>query len=225
MGKAPMPDDTITLGLRSHMQSQGIASFRALAEKADIPIGQLQQVRRGQVSRLRLEGLQKLAMALGIDLADLLALGGVPLGREIALLPGSDGAQVAALRAECDRLQQQLLCQAAELRQTFQQESLYQLEPWMKNWPRVVHAIGTDQPDLAATKVLPLVKPVERLLQSWGVETIGSVGDRVLYTPQQHQLVRGAAQPGESVVIVRPGYRQGDRLLHRAEVQALAPPP
>lgn len=201
------------------MQSQNIPSFRALAQSAAISEGQILQFRRGHAPQMRLEMLQKLAGALKLDLPELLNIAGIqslaaPL-EAIAAAPSDND-----LRAEYDRLKQQLTQQETELRQRFQQESLYLLEAWMKNWPRVVHAVQTDKPDLAAAKILPLIKPLEQLLKSWGVETIGCIGKPLPYDPQVHQLVQGQAQAGETVTVSRPGYRQENRLLHRAEVRA-----
>lgn len=224
MAKASPISDSITEKLRSLMQTQDIPSFRALAQSAGISEGQILQFRRGNVLQMRLEMLQKLAGALQLSLPALLKIVGIDTAtiqsqaapaESIAISPSD-----SALQAEYDRLKQQLAQQETELRQRFQQESLYLLEAWMKNWPRVVHAVQTDKPDLAAAKILPLIKPLERLLQSWGVETIGCIGKPLPYDPQAHQLIQGQAQPGESVTVSRPGYRQENRLLHRAEVRA-----
>lgn len=219
MAKVSTISDSITAQLRSHMQSQEIPSFRALAEAAEISEGQILQFRRGNAPQMRLAMLQKLAGALQLDLPELLTMAGIPSPAETSATIATPSSE-NELRVEYDRLQQQLSQQETELRQRFQQESLYLLEAWMKNWPRVVHAVQTDKPDLAAAKILPLVKPLEQLLQSWGVETIGCIGKPLPYDPQFHQLIQGQAQPGDSVTVSRPGYRQENRLLHRAEVRA-----
>jgi len=208
--------DLITDRLRSLMQAQGLTSFRALALAAGISEGQILQLRRGKASQMRLAALQKLATALALNLTELLDLASIQKQPPSPERPAS--ASGGELKAEYERLQQQLTEQEAELRQGFQQAALYQLETWMKNWPKVVHAVQTDRPDLAAAKVIPLLKPLEQLLKSWDVETIGCIGKPLPYDPQAHQLGQGQAQPGETVTVTRPGYRQGDRLLHRAEV-------
>ncbi|NES19707.1 MAG: nucleotide exchange factor GrpE, partial [Symploca sp. SIO3E6] len=71
---------------------------------------------------------------------------------------------------------------------------------------------------LPAVKLLPLMRPVESLLQKWGVEAIAPVGAEVSYNPQYHQLISGNAQPGEMVKVRYTGYRQGEKLLYRAKV-------
>lgn len=229
MANAAPISDSITAKLRAPMESQGFTSFRSLAQAAGISEGQVLQFRRGNAPKMRLEMLQKLAGALQIELTELLNLAGIgspQVGIADTSAPSSSGEnpkaeealKAEALKTEYARLQQQLSQQEAELRQRFQQESLYLLEAWMKNWPRVVHAVQTDKPDLAAAKILPLIKPLDQLLQSWNVESIGSIGQTLSYNPQEHQLLKGQAQAEDPVTVSRPGYRQGDRLLHRAEV-------
>ena len=84
-------------------------------------------------------------------------------------------------------------------------------------WPTAA-AAAEKNPQLPAVRLLPLIKPVEQLLKQWGVEAIASVGDEVAYDPQHHQLIEGTAAPGESVKVRYTGYRQGEKLLHRAKV-------
>jgi molecular chaperone GrpE (heat shock protein) len=74
---------------------------------------------------------------------------------------------------------------------------------------------------LAAVKLLPLVRPIEQLLQKWEVEEIAPVGAEVAYDPQLHQLLEGTAQPGEKVKVRYTGYHQGDKLLYRAKVSPI----
>ncbi|NJR69703.1 MAG: hypothetical protein HC771_14345 [Synechococcales cyanobacterium CRU_2_2] len=88
----------------------------------------------------------------------------------------------------------------------------------MKNWPKVVQVVKTQNPELPAAKVLALVTPVSQLLASWGVENVGEMGEAIAYDPTCHSLT-GKAQPGDLVTVTRPGYRHGGALLHRAEVK------
>jgi hypothetical protein len=64
----------------------------------------------------------------------------------------------------------------------------------------------------------PLLRPLERLLAEWGLETIAAVGAIVAYAPQEHQLLEGSALPGDPVKVRYVGYRQGPVLLYRAKV-------
>ena len=76
---------------------------------------------------------------------------------------------------------------------------------------------------LAAVKILPLVdKPLEALLQTWGVTAIASVGAEIPYNPQLHELLEGTTQPGEIVKVRYTGYMQYDQLLYRVRVSPMS---
>ena len=87
----------------------------------------------------------------------------------------------------------------------------------MLQWPTAVSKVQENQ-TLPAVKLLPLLRPVEKLLQQWGVEAIAPVGACIPYNPQQHQLLEGTAEPGSTVKVRYTGYKQGDKLLYRAKV-------
>ena len=61
-----------TQTLQALMQAVAIPSYRALATKAGISRWQIQQIRTGNISNMRLETLSKLSNALEIPLATLL---------------------------------------------------------------------------------------------------------------------------------------------------------
>jgi molecular chaperone GrpE (heat shock protein) len=126
----------------------------------------------------------------------------------------------AILRQEYQRLQTQLEQQRETLIQEFRQSSLQVLESWMLQWPTAAYA-AQQNPSAPAVKLLPLVRPVENLLQQWGVESFAPVGSEVPYDPQFHQLIEGSAKAGETVKVRYTGYRIGSRLLFRAKVSPL----
>ena len=125
-----------------------------------------------------------------------------------------------AVQKEYDRLQTQLIEQRETLLQEFQQSSLQTLEPWLLQWSTAAYA-AQQNPQAPAVKLLPLVRPVEQLLQEWGIEQTAIVGAEVAYDPQQHQLMNGAAEAGDSVRVRYAGYRHYDRLLYRAKVSPI----
>lgn len=190
------------------MQRVGVTSFKQLSQLAGVSEKQLRRLRRGQILEMRVGSLQKLAEVLQ-----------VPIGQLIAQFSGAiatnDDSQ--ALREECKRLQQQLANQRETLEQEFQQASLQVLESWLLQWSAAKAAVQRN-PQLPANRLLPLVKPVEELLQRWGVEEFVPVGEETLYDPQWHQLLEGTAKPGERVVVRYAGYRQGAKLMYRAKV-------
>ena len=199
-----------TDALRQIMRPSGIPSFRALAQAAGLSRWQIDQLRRGQVAQLRLAVALKLAQTLQVSLNDLLALLGAGPGQ-------ANPATVSQLRQEYQRLQVQLEQQRQSLQQEFQQSSLQALESWLTYYPAAAHR-ATQDPSLPAVKLLPLMRPVEALLQSWGIEMLAPVGTVLPYDPQQHLLIDGVASADSPVTVRNPGYRQGEKLLYRAKV-------
>ena len=221
-----MPDSTpdsmsdYSDSLRALMQPLGFSSFRALAQAAGLSRWQIDQFRRGQVAQMRLEVLIKLAQTLQVSLADLLALSeAIPDSQTVAeaSTQAATSELESQLRQEYQRLQSQLDQQCQLLQQEFHQTSLQVLESWLTYYPAAAHKASQD-PSFPAVKLLPLMRPIETLLQNWGVEMLAPVGTVQPYDPQQHLLIEGHVNPGEPVTIRNPGYRQGDRLLYRAKV-------
>jgi len=187
--------------IRELMRSHNLKSFRELCDRTGISEKQLLKLRRGELQQLRLGTLTQFAARLGLSLADLLAM----------------FDQIPAIQKEYDRLQTQLSEQRETLLQEFQQSSLQTLEPWLIQWSAAAYA-AQQNPQAPAVKLLPLVRPIEQLLQQWGIEQTAIVGSEIPYDPQQHQLMGGTAEPGDQVRVRYAGYRQYDRLLYRAKV-------
>ena len=181
-----------------------IPSFRALSQTAVVSKTAVNRLRRGQAAALRGEVLHRLAQALHRSIPQLL--------QDFSDLPIAPS--VESTRQPDNQPTQQ---QTEELRQAFQQEVLHQIESWLIQWPTAVYA-AQKNPQVPASRLVPLLRPVEHLLDHWGLEAIAPVGDEVAYDPQQHQLLAGHAQAGDRVLVRYTGYRQGDRLLHRAKV-------
>ncbi|MEO1068573.1 MAG: helix-turn-helix domain-containing protein, partial [Cyanobacteria bacterium J06638_6] len=179
--------------LRSRMALVGLSSYRALSQASGVSRSAIDHLRRGRVDRLRVATLQQLSHSLNMSLADIAAVFSDPGSspRHAPSPPGTASAspelaalveQVQGLRQECDRLQTQLTIQADALRQQVQQEAIAQLEPWLVQWPTVAQA-AQQNPDLPAQKLVPLVRPVTALVQSWGVTPIETVGAEVPFDP------------------------------------------
>ncbi len=190
------------------MRSSGVSTFKELSQKSGISEKQIRRLRQGQVGQMRLETLQKLSQALQVSITDLLA---TFLENE-KTTPNS-----VALQREYQRLQSQLVQQREDLWQEFQQTSLQTLEPWLLQWSAAAYA-AQQNPQLSAAKLLPLMRPIEQLLQQWGIEAIETVGSEIPYDPQRHQLMSGTAESGALVRVRYVGYQQHDRLLHRVKV-------
>ncbi len=235
--------------LRELMQAVGFSSFRALSQAAGVSENQILRLRRGD-TQLRVETLLKLSHVLQVPVSELLPVAAEAKGQWSAVSSQrsavSDQQSVVSsqqselktqnskleidhaalhqrlldLQHEYDRLQQQLAQQRQDLWQEFQQSSVQVLESLLLQLPTAAYA-AQQNPQAPAVKLLPLLRPLEQLLQAWGIEPIATVGAEVAYDPQQHQLMAGVAQPGDRVKVRYTGYRQGDRLLYRAKVSPI----
>jgi DNA-binding Xre family transcriptional regulator len=199
--------------LQQLMQRTGVSSFKALSRKAGVSERQVKRLRQGQVAQMRVETLLKISQSLQVPLSELLATFGE------TKLAGERDSQTD-LKQEYQRLEAQLEQQRETLMQEFQQSSLEVIESWLVQWPTAAYAAQQNQ-QLPAVRLLPLVRPVEQLLQEWGVEAIASVGSELPYDPQWHQLMEGTAQPGELVRVRYTGYRVRGKLLYRAKVSPI----
>ena len=210
-----------TEALQGLMQRNGVSSFKALARTAGVSERQLMRLRRGEVEQMRVDVVLKLSQALQLPLTELVAtFSSVELGGQNAALPQESKQAIADLKQEYQRLQLQLSQQRQAVWQEFQQSSLQVLESWMLQGPTAA-AAAQQNPQLPAVRLLPLLRPMEQLLQHWGVEAIASVGAELPYDPQLHQLLEGTAQIGEPVKVRYTGYRQSDKLLYRAKVSPI----
>ncbi|MEI1375018.1 nucleotide exchange factor GrpE [Nostoc sp. UHCC 0926] len=215
----PIPN---TQKLQDLMQQVGISSFKALSRAAGVSERQLLRLRQGKLEQMRVEVLLKLSPVLQMPLSELVTtFSTVELLQEKTAPTQELLQQIADLRTEYDRSQQQIEQQQEILLQELQQSSLQLLESLLLQWPTAAQK-AQENPQLAAVKILPLVqKPLEKLLQAWGVEAIAPVGAELPYDPQLHQLMDGTAQPGEKVKVRYTGYLQGEKLLYRAKVSAV----
>ncbi|WP_293135882.1 helix-turn-helix domain-containing protein [Microcoleus sp. bin38.metabat.b11b12b14.051] len=205
---APIPD--YAPQLQRLMQQAGMSSDRELSQKAGVPEIHLSRLRRGLALKTRADILLKISQGLNISLTQLLA----------TLAPDfvePEEAVPTALEQEYQRLQASIEQQRVSLMQEFQLSSLQILESWMLQWPTAALK-AQENHNLRAQKLLPLLRPVEQLLEHWGVESIAPVGAELPYNPQQHQLIEGTAESGQLVKVRYTGYKQGEKLLYRAKV-------
>ncbi|WGV23229.1 nucleotide exchange factor GrpE [Halotia branconii] len=214
-----MSNSDFTCKLQALMQHVGISSFKALSRATSVSEHQILQLRRGKLEQMRVNVLLKLSSALQVPLSELIAtFSSVNLVEE-KIAPNQELLQeIADLKIEYQRSQLVLEQQRELLQQEFQQSSLQLLESLLLQWPTAAQK-AQENPQLAAVKIVPLVqKPLEKLLQTWGVEAIAPVGAELPYDPQLHQLIEGTAQVGELVKVRYTGYLQGEKLLYRAKV-------
>jgi hypothetical protein len=103
----------------------------------------------------------------------------------------------------------------------FQLASFQTIESFLTYWPVAAHQAQQD-PAFPASKLLPLVSSIDRLVASWDIKAIGSVGEIIPFDPQLHQSLEDHIESGTLVKIRYPGYIQAspqeNRLLSRAKV-------
>ncbi|PZO19379.1 MAG: hypothetical protein DCF25_08685 [Leptolyngbya foveolarum] len=213
---APVPTHSERLKLL--MTAAGISSYRALAARAGVSLWQIEQLRAGRGEHMRLTMLSRLAGGLGVSWDALL--------KTFELLPPDAKAEaaaegeLAAVRQEYVRLKGQMEEQVALGRSQLKTEALQTLESWLVQWPTIAQR-AADNEALAAVKVLPFVRPVERLMEVWGVAAIAPVDAEIDYDPQRHQLMGGMAKAGEKVKVTHSGSLYEGKLLHRAKVKPI----
>jgi molecular chaperone GrpE (heat shock protein) len=126
------------------------------------------------------------------------------------------------LREEYQHLQNQLAHQKQDLRSQFEREVIQQLESLILQLPSAAYAAQTN-PNMLAKNILPLLRPIDVLLQKWGITAIGAVGAQVTYDPQKHEFIDGNDQgdqieEGDMAIVRYVGYMQNEKLLYRARV-------
>jgi DNA-binding Xre family transcriptional regulator len=210
--------------LQELMQQVAIPSYRALGDKAGVSRWAINLLRQGQVERLRVEALVRLSQTLAIPLPELIAhFSETSKNQPGPTLPGATSKDVNAasdvdsLRREYERLQQKMTEQEEEVRRRVQEDAIATLESWLVQWPTAAYAVKNN-PDLPASKLLPLTRPIEILLKSWDITPIGTVGEEESFDPTIHQPREGTPQVGQLVRIRNVGYRHGNRIVYRARV-------
>lgn len=209
--------------LRILMGKAGISSFKNLGRTAAISERQILRLRRGCISGIKLNVLQNLSATLGVSLNQLVEIFSDPRHQMETKQLDSDltRQQLVQIQQEYERSLVKLEQQREVLEKEFQQNTLQIIESLLLFFPTAAHKVRAN-PQLEAIKILPLVeKPLEKLLSTWGIQAIASVGAEVPYNPQYQELLQGTAGIGESVKVVYIGYRQRDKLLYRAKVSRM----
>jgi molecular chaperone GrpE (heat shock protein) len=203
--------------LRQLMKSVGISSFQMLGDRVGMSRRAINTLRKGAAANLKYTDLAKLSEILQIELSELIAK-----FIDVSDHNQSLSSQIADLRQEYQELQRKLENQQQESRSLFVRETIQQLESLLLQLPSAVYA-AQQNPQMLAKSILPLLRPIDTILQKWGIIAIGSVGAKVIYDPQKHQLMEVMAEgetlkEGDLVTVRYVGYLQGEKLLHRARV-------
>lgn len=214
-----MTQNAVSQTLRQLMTDCGIDTFKTLSLRSQVSLGAIKRLQQGHILTMQVQTVRKIAEVLQISVDDLVR----SLTTESIPIP-KPNASNSELQQEYDRLAQKLKHQERNLRETFQHEALQTLEPWLIQWSAAAHAAQTN-PQLMASKLLPLLSPIDRLLIEWGVSPIGAIGEEYDYDPALHHGMNGDFQVGDRIRIRFLGYRYqnstGNHVLHRAKVMGL----
>ena len=204
--------------LANLMESVGISSLEELSEIAGVSGLQIRRLQHGLIYQLSVETVVKLATALQISVEQSIVKFTKPtqLSAEEALAIGREESS-QAWQQEYQKLEREMAQQKQTLQKQFQQDSIQTIESWLIQWPTAVTAIEKN-PELPAARLIPLVKPVEQLIEQWGLQTIAMVGEELPYDPQWHELMKGSVEPGAMVKVRYVGYQKEDRILYKAKV-------
>lgn len=206
--------------LRQLMQLAKISSFQMLSDRAGVSRRAIDTLRKGKAATLRYADLAKLAEVLQIELNEFIPKFIITdVSSSISSNSESLSSKLATLGEEYQILQQKLERQKEELRSQFERETIQQLESLLLQLPSAAHAAQVN-PNMLAKNILPLLRPLDILLQKWGIRAIGAVGVEVAYDMQKHQLMEDSdeIEEGETAIVRYVGYMQGEKLLYRARV-------
>ena len=195
--------------LKQKMKEVGIDNYRQLSEKAKVSERQLYRLQNGLISSISVGVLEKIALALNIS-----------VGKFIDELTGNQQEKEAKenVSIQLEKEQDSLSSQ--------QQEAIFILESLILQLPTIANAVEKN-PQLPAKKLLPLLKPLDRLLDHWGIIVIGTIGEVVDFNPQEHELIDrietndGDNQDNFLVKVRYVGYRYQSKLLYRAKVSSV----
>lgn len=203
--------------LKTAMSAVGIASFRRLAQQSGVSWRQIERLRRGEIQHLSIHNAMRLATTLNLSLVDFLSRFEVS-SFDTSRLSSDEN------RPDGKDRQREREDWRSQIQETFQSDALNILESLLLQWPTAAQAAQTN-PTLPAVRLIPLLKPLEQLLQAWEIEAISTVGVIVPYDPTVHQWSGETVPPAAQhpVQVSHVGYRQRERLLYRAKVRLPKP--
>ena len=168
--------------LQQLIENVGCHTFREFSLKFNVSELNLFRLKNGLLGKMSLKTALKIAQSLNISLNELTNL--FSSNQDLETIPFSS----PSLSQDYQNLQQKYEKQKQELTQQFQLSTLEMLESFLLQLPTVIATVHKN-PDLPATRLLPFLKPIEKLLDSWDIKTIASVGDKIPYNPLEHELM------------------------------------
>ena len=208
--------DTI---LQERMKQLDNVDWQDLGEKAGLTRFGVRLVRQGDVGKLTIDQLRRLATVLNLNFQEFdRTLSALPLSATITTNP----SEIEELKQQCFRLREELQQQKTQLTADFRRATFEQLQTLLTNYP-AARKMAEAKPDMPAKNLSALFTPLENLLSSWDFETIGSAWEQTTYNPQLHQPDVEDITEGELVYVRFVGYRNGEQILTPAKVSRTLP--
>jgi hypothetical protein len=211
--------------LKARMGELNLPTWQALQKTSGLSKTSLQKFRQGNCQRLRWEQVQQLAQALQWPILTLLAqldLVDTPPTSAPAAPVLTERPNLEQLKQECIALRQELAQQDAASTQAATQQSFFELQPLLTQFPTVPRMVEV-QPQLPARNLLPLFNALSNWLARWQIVPIGEPWQSVSFDPRLHQPDVADIEPEDTVYVRFVGYRQGDDILARAKVSRTLP--
>jgi hypothetical protein len=104
----------------------------------------------------------------------------------------------------------------------FKSTTFAQLQTLLVYYPSV-RKIVEIRPNLTAKNLITLFSYLDKLLQDWEYEGIGTPGEQVTYNREYHETNDQTIQPGELVYIRLIGYKSQTRILALPQVSRTFP--
>lgn len=208
--------NTNTNVLNQLIKEVGCQSIPEFSIKFNISQLQLYRLQNGLLSKMSLENVSKIAQSLNISIEELIELFSFETSLKNITKPKNNDE----IFKDYQNLKAKYEQQSKELTQKFQLASIEILESLLVQLPTFIFATENN-PNLAAQKLLPLLKPIDNLLNSWNIKPLNAVGEKVTYNPQQHQLLEGDCEQGDFVQVRYIGYIKDDVILYKAKVSPI----
>ena len=104
----------------------------------------------------------------------------------------------------------------------FKYMTFAQLQTLLVYYPSVRKIVET-RPNLTAKNLIHLFSYLDKLLQDWEYEGIGTPGEQVIYNPEYHETNDQTIQPGELVYIRLIGYKNQTKIVALPQVSRTFP--
>ncbi|MCY7383020.1 MAG: XRE family transcriptional regulator [Microcoleus sp. CAN_BIN18] len=205
--------------LRERMNQLDIPDWQDLATKSGLTRFGVRLVRQGDVGKLTIDQLRRLATVLNLNFQEFdRTLSALPLPPEIS----TNLSEIEELKQQCFRLRDTLQQQKTQLTDDFRRATFEQLQTLLTSYP-AARKMAEAKPEMRAKNLSALFTPLENLLSSWNFEAIGLTWEQVAYNPQLHQPDVEDITEGELVYVRFVGYRDGERILAPAKVSRTLP--